>query len=147
AFFLSAFKPVSVLKGQVSLGMRSGFVRSSLVVFQFTVSIILIIATIAVFSQLNYIQNKKIGFNKDQVIMVEDAYTLGDQRLAYKNEMLNHGMIVSGTFSGYLPVSDTWRSDNPWWVEGRDPSQQENMVSLQNWSVDHDYITTLGMTM
>ncbi len=147
AFFLSAFKPVSVLKGQVSLGMRSGFVRSSLVVFQFTVSIILIIATIAVFSQLNYIQNKKIGFNKDQVIMVEDAYTLGDQRLAYKNEILNHGMIVSGTFSGYLPVSDTWRSDNPWWVEGRDPSQQENMVSLQNWSVDHDYITTLGMTM
>jgi putative ABC transport system permease protein len=147
AFFLSAFKPVSVLKGNVALGMKSGFIRSSLVVFQFAVSIILIISTIAVFYQLNFIQNKKIGFNKDQVIMVEDVYALGDQRQAFKNEILNNSMIVSGTFSGYLPVSGTWRSDNPWWAEGKDPQQQENLVSLQNWAVDHDYIRTLGMNI
>lgn len=148
SLFLSAFKPVNVLKGQVSLGMKSGFIRSSLVVFQFAVSIILTIATIAVFSQLNYIQNKKIGFNKDQVIMIEDTYALGDQqRMTYKNEILANSMIVSGTFSGYLPVSGTWRGDNPWWAEGKDYRQQENMVSLQNWTVDHDYIKTLGMTI
>ncbi|HET9052827.1 MAG TPA: FtsX-like permease family protein, partial [Cyclobacteriaceae bacterium] len=147
SFFLSAFKPVHVLKGQVSLGMRSGFIRSSLVVFQFAVSIVLIIGTIAVLSQLNYIRNKKIGFNKDQVIMVEDTYALGDQRTAYKNEILRNSAIVNGTFSGYLPVSDTWRNDNPWWADGKDYKQPENMVSLQNWNVDHDYIKTLGMTM
>lgn len=147
SFFLSAFKPVNVLKGHVSLGMKSGFIRSSLVVFQFTISIILIIATIAVFSQLNYIQNKKIGFNKDQVIMVEDMYALGEQSQAYKNEILRNSMFVSGTFSGYLPVSDTWRSDNPWWAEGKDYQQQENLVSLQNWTVDQDYVKTLGMTI
>ncbi len=145
SFFLSAFKPVNVLKGQVSLGMKSGFIRSSLVVFQFAISIVLIIGTIAVLSQLNYIQNKKIGFNKDQVIMVEDIYALGDQRTAYKNEILTNSMIVSGTFSGYLPVSETWRSDNLWWVDGKDYRQQENMVSLQNWEVDYDYIKTLDM--
>lgn len=147
SFFLSAFKPVNVLKGQVSLGMKSGLVRSSLVVFQFAVSIILIIATFAVFSQLNYIQNKKIGFNKDQVISVEDAYALGDQRMAFKNEILNNSMMISGTISGYLPVAGTWRNDNPWWAEGKDPHQQENMVSLQNWAVDHDYLKTMGMTI
>jgi len=147
AFFLSAFKPVSVLKGNVALGMKSGFIRSSLVVFQFAVSIILIISTIAVFYQLSFIQNKKIGFNKDQVILVEDVYALGDQRQTYKNEILNNSMIVSATFSGYLPVSGTWRSDNPWWAEGKDPQQQENLVSLQNWAVDIDYIRTLGMNI
>jgi putative ABC transport system permease protein len=76
SFFLSAFKPVNVLKGNVSLGMKSGYIRSALVVFQFTISIALVIGTLAVNRQLNYIQNKKLGFNKDQVIVIEDAYAL-----------------------------------------------------------------------
>jgi putative ABC transport system permease protein len=77
SFFLSAFKPVNVLKGNVALGLRSGWIRSSLVVFQFVISIFLVIATITVNRQLNYIQNKKIGFEKDQVLVVNDAYALG----------------------------------------------------------------------
>ena len=146
AFFLSAFKPVSVLKGNVSLGMKSGFIRSSLVVFQFTVSILLVIGTIAVFKQLNYIQNKKLGFNKDQVIMIDDSYALGDKRQIFKDEIKRNNKILNATISGYLPVDGTWRSDTPWWAEGKE-AVQENMVSLQNWGVDHDYIKTLGMTM
>src|SRR5690606_30622405 len=147
SFFLSAFKPVNVLKGNVSLGMKSGFIRSSLVVFQFFISIILIISTLAVFNQLNFIQTKKIGFNKDQVIIVEDADVLGNNRIAYKNEILKNSMIVSGTFSGFLPVSGTWRTDNPWWAEGKNPAQSENLVSIQNWAVDSDYLKTLGMSI
>lgn len=145
AFFLSGFKPISILKGKVSMGMKSGMIRSSLVVFQFAISIILIIATIAVFNQLNYIQNKKIGFNKEQVITVEDIYALGDQAETFKREVLANSMMESGTITGYLPVADTWRSDTPWWVEGKDPKQTENLVSLQNWQVDYDYINTMGM--
>lgn len=145
AFFLSAFNPASVLKGNVSLGMKSGLIRSSLVVFQFTVSIFLVIGTLAVNRQLNYIQNKKLGFNKDQVIVVEDAYALGDKRVVFKDEIMHTGKMSSATISGYLPVSGTWRNDNPWWVDGRDPAIQENLVSLQNWQVDFDYIKTLGM--
>ncbi len=147
SFFLSAFKPVNVLKGNISLGMKSGLIRSSLVVFQFAISIILIISTLAVFNQLNFIQTKKIGFNKDQVIMVDDSHALGKNLLTYKNEILNNSMIVSGTLSGFLPISGTWRNDNPWWAEGKNPSQHENMVSIQNWSVDFDYIKTLGMSI
>ena len=145
AFFLSGFKPISILKGKVSMGMKSGMIRSSLVVFQFAISIILVIATIAVFNQLNYIQNKKIGFNKEQIITVEDVYALGGQAETFKREVLANSMMESGTITGYLPVSGTWRSDSPWWAEGKDPKQSENMVSIQNWQVDYDYVKTMGM--
>jgi putative ABC transport system permease protein len=144
SFFLSAFKPVSVLKGNVALGMKSGIIRSSLVVFQFTVSIFLVIGTLAIVSQLNYIQNKKLGFNKDQVIMVDDIFALGDKRTTFSEVVKQNKDIQNGTLSGYLPVSGTWRSDTPWWVEGKDVAQ-ENMVNLQNWAIDYDYINTLGM--
>ncbi|MDF2158132.1 ABC transporter permease [Algoriphagus sp. CAU 1675] len=147
AFFLSGFKPISILKGNMSLGLKSGIIRSSLVVFQFSISIILIIATIAVFNQLNYIQNKKIGFNKEQIITVDDVYALGDQVETFKREILANSMIDAGTITGYLPVSGTWRSDSPWWSEGKDPKQTENLVSLQNWAVDFDYIETMGMNI
>ncbi|WP_026954507.1 ABC transporter permease [Algoriphagus vanfongensis] len=145
SFFLSGFKPVSILKGKVAMGMKSGMIRSSLVVFQFAISIILIIATVAVFNQLNYIQNKKIGFSKDQVITVEDIYALGDQAESFKTAVLSNSMMEGGTISGYLPVAGTYRSDTPWWAEGKDPKQTENMVSIQNWRVDYDYVNTLGM--
>jgi len=147
SFFLSAFKPVTVLKGNVALGMKSGFIRSALVVFQFTISIFLVIGTLAVNRQLTYIQNKKLGFNKDQVIVIEDAFALGSNRMPFKDEIMRSGKMENATMTGFLPVSGTWRNDNPWWVEGRDPAVQENMVSIQNWRVDYDYINTMGMTI
>ncbi len=146
SFFLSAFKPANVLKGNLSLGMKSGLVRSSLVVFQFVISIVLIIGTIAVNRQLNFIQQKKIGFNKDQVIIIKDAYGLGDQLESFKQEALKDSRIISGTISGFLPISGTNRSDNTFWPEGVQPTQ-ENLVSIQCWRVDHDYVKTLGMNI
>lgn len=147
AFYLSGFKPIEILKGKVSLGMKSGMIRSSLVVFQFSISIILIIATMVVFKQLDYIQNKEIGFNKEQIITVDDIFALQENRQAFKEEVLKNSMMESGTLTGFLPVSGTWRSDSPWWAEGKDPKQTENLVSMQNWGVDYDYIKTLGMKM
>lgn len=145
SFFLSAFRPASVLKGNVALGMKSGFIRSTLVVVQFAVSILLVIGTLAVYRQLNYIQNKKLGFNKDQVIVIEDGYALGQNRIAFRDEIMRNSNMISSTMTGFLPVSGSWRSDNPWWIEGKDPSLQENMVSVQCWRVDYDYIKTMGM--
>jgi putative ABC transport system permease protein len=146
SFFLSAFKPVNVLKGQVALGMRSGFIRSSLVVFQFVISISLIVGAITVNRQLSYIQNKKLGFEKDQVIIIHDAYALRPNVQSFKNEALKVSSIASGTISGFLPVegADSWRNDNAFWKEGNQPTT-ENLVSLQNWSADFEYIKTLGM--
>ena len=147
SFFLSAFKPADVLKGRVSLGMKSGFIRSALVVFQFVISIFLIIGAISVNRQLHYIQTKKLGFQKDQVIVVQDAYALRPNGVEpFKQEVLKNSFIQSGTISGFLPVEGggSWRNDNPFWREGQEPTS-ENLASLQNWSVDHDYIKAFGM--
>lgn len=146
SFFLSAFKPVNVLKGNVSLGMRSGWIRSSLVVVQFVISIFLVISTITVNRQLNYIQNKKIGFNKDQVLIVNDAYALGKNLNAFKDQVAQNNFIKHGSISGFLPVSGGWRNDNTFWPEGSEPSET-NMVGLQNWQVDYDYVKTMGMNI
>lgn len=143
SFFLSAFKPINVLKGNLSLGMKSGLVRSSLVVFQFVISIFLVIGTLTIYRQLNYIQTKKIGFEKDQVIVIHDVYALRKTAQAFKEDVLKNSFIESGTLSGYLPVS-SWRNDNTYWPEGV-PLTEETMIGLQTWSVDYDYIKTLGM--
>lgn len=145
AFFLSAFQPVQVLKGHLSIGMKSGFIRSALVVFQFIISILLIIGAISVNRQLAYIQSKKLGFEKDQVIVIHDTYALRPNNVRpFKNEVLRNPSIQSGTISSHLPVAGTARNDNPFWKEGSQPTT-ENMVSMQNWYVDVDYLTTLGM--
>lgn len=145
SFFLSAFKPISILKGKVSLGMKTGGFRSTLVVFQFAVSVILIIATITVNKQLNYIQNKEIGFKKDQIITVYDTQVLADQGQVFKDRVMRNSMIQSATFTGFLPVDGGWRNSNPWIVQGRDSNQPENNVSIQNWVGDNEYVPTLGM--
>lgn len=144
SIFLSAFKPVDVLKGKIARGMKSGMIRSSLVVFQFTISILLVIGTLTVEKQLSYIQNKKIGFEKDQVLIIKDAYALGDRTKSFMDEVRQLSYVSSVTMSGFLPVSGTWRSDNTYWPEGKQPTQ-ENMVGLQTWRVDHDYLKTFQM--
>ena len=149
SFFLSAFKPVNVLKGNVSLGMKSGAVRSSLVVIQFVISIFLIVGAIAVNRQLAFIQNKKLGFEKDQVIIIHDTYALRPRNVEpFKNEVLRLGSIEAGTISGYVPVESdySWRSNTTIWNEGVDPNT-ENMVGSEIWEVDFDYLETFKMTV
>jgi putative ABC transport system permease protein len=147
AFFLSAFKPVSILKGKIRMGMKSGTIRSTLVVFQFAISVILIIATITVNNQLSFIQNREIGFEKDQLITVYNTYALDDRLVGFKDRVLADNSIEKATISGYLPVAGSNRSDSPWLVEGRDLADMESTVSIQNWRVDENYIPTLGMEL
>jgi putative ABC transport system permease protein len=145
AFFLSAFRPAAVLKGKLNLGVKSGWLRSSLVVFQFVISTVLIIGTLVIYLQLKYIQTKNLGFDKNRVILIEDAYALGDQVKTYKNKVKQMAGVVNASISGYLPVSSN-RSDNMFWLEGQTPNE-ETMVSTQRWRVDYDYIETLGMAL
>lgn len=142
AFFISAFQPVSVLKGQNRTGVKTGLLRSGLVVFQFAASIILIIGTIVVYNQLHYIQNKKLGFEKEQVVILEDANLLGDQAETFKKEMLKYSQIVNVSISGFLPVTSN-RNSTTIFPDGNfdDP----RTASIQAWRVDYDYIKTMGM--
>ena len=145
AFFLSAFKPISVLKGKISSGVKRSYLRSSLVVFQFTTSIILIIGTIVVYQQLSYIQQKKLGFNKDQVLIINGTGVLREKSGPFMNEVLKLKGVMSGTFSGYLPVSNTSRSSSTFSKES--VLSSKTGFNMQVWTIDDQYINTLGMEM
>lgn len=142
ALFLSKFLPVRVLKGDLNRSGASGILRSGLVVFQFIASIVLIIATIVVNNQLGFIQNKKLGFDKEQVLVIHDAYGLGDKLQSFKAEVVDHPGVISGTVSGYLPVRSS-RSNSGFWPEGH--IDETSAVSMQIWDVDYDYVSTMGM--
>lgn len=146
SFFLSAFKPMNVLKGNTTRGMKSGSIRGLLVVFQFVISIFLVIGAITINRQLNFIQNKKLGFEKDQVIILHDAYALRPNVRAFKNEVLKLSSIDYGTISGFIPVEGEGmvRNFSVFWKDGLRPTA-ENMVSFQRWEVDHDYLKTFRM--
>lgn len=144
AFFLSGFMPVDVLKGKMSGGTKNGWIRSSLVVFQFATSIILIISTIIVYQQMHFIQNKNLGFNKDQVIVLHETWVLKDQIYTFKEELLNRPEITHASVSAFLPVDGSERNNTVFWQEGRQQNQ-EDQILMQNWTVDHDFVKTMGM--
>lgn len=143
ALFLSRFKPIVVLKGNANSGFKKSVLRNVLVVFQFCISIIFIIGTIIVYNQLNYIQNKNLGFNKDQVLIIDGANALNNKAKAFKEEVLSLQGVSSGTLSSYLPVTNSSRSDNSFSKEA--VMNAESGIDMQTWIVDYDYIKTMGM--
>lgn len=145
AFYLSSFKPISVLKGKLNAGYKRDTFRSSLVIFQFTSSIILIIGTIVVYRQLDFIQSADIGFKKDQVMVVDNSGLGNETRSSLKNEIENLSGVTSASFGGYLPVANSSRTDNTYFTET--VMTESNSFNMQNWRVDYDYISTLGMEM
>ena len=143
AFYLSSFQPIRVLKGKINAGFKRSFVRSGLVVFQFFISILFIIGTIIVYKQLDYIQTKNLGFNKDQVLVINGTSALNNNREAFKNEIAKISGVKSATFSGYLPVSNSSRNDNSY--SSSAIMDSKNGFNMQTWTIDYDYINTLGM--
>ena len=144
AFFLSAFRPVQVLKGLLNRGRGGSVFRNALVAFQFAITIGLIVGSMVIYQQLRFIQNKKLGFNKEQVLILNDAYALGNNALPFKEAVLQLPEVKSATFSGFLPTPSS-RSSTSVFL-GRN-SRPENTHVLQVWWVDHDYINTLDMEM
>jgi len=146
AFYLSGFKPVQVLKGTLSAGSKSSVLRNGLVVFQFTTSVILIISTFVIYNQMNYILNKKVGFDKDQVVVIQGTNTLADKNVkAFKNELQKLASVKSVSISDYLPVTGTKRDGNTFFVDGR--SNLDAGVFGEFWQVDDTYLKTLGMKL
>jgi putative ABC transport system permease protein len=142
AFFMSAFQPVNVLAGQLRSGAKSSLLRSSLVVFQFITSIILIIASLAVMNQLYYIRNRDLGFDKEGVLILDNAYLLGQQAEAFKNDMQKYPQIQHATISGFLPVPSARNLITLFPEQG---VASKEGISMQNLIVDYDYIRTMGM--
>jgi putative ABC transport system permease protein len=143
SFYLSAFKPIRVLKGQLSRGSRNATLRSVLVVFQFTTSVILIVGTITIYRQFHFILNRKIGFEKDQVMIIQGTNSLESKIKTFKDELKRFPQIRSASISDYIPVAGMKRNGNAFWNDGR--LDIDAPANGQFWVVDEDYIRTMGM--
>jgi putative ABC transport system permease protein len=143
AFVLSSFNPIVVLKGKLSGGLKRSTLRNVLVVGQFTASIFLIAATLIVFRQLNYIQTKKLGFSKDQMLIVNGTGALGNNRDAFKDEVTKLSGVKAATYAGFLPVAGSSRNDVSFSTEAAMTST--NSVNMQVWNIDHSYIPLMEM--
>jgi putative ABC transport system permease protein len=106
ALVLSAFQPIASLKGRFSSSRRGLFLRRSLVVFQFTISITLIIGTVVVYSQLNYMRNQDLGFSKDQILVIDEGNDA--HKTTFRQEIATLPNVQSTAFSGSVPGEGTW---------------------------------------
>ncbi len=141
ALYLSSFEPVKVLKG-VALGINARFsLRKALVVVQFTISIALIIGTLVVAQQIRFIQNAKLGLNKDHVIMINDiGYLDRSDRQAIKNSILQIPGVKSAAATDGIVGGQNWTTSLRW--KGSTNSQLVNFLNI-----DNDYLKTLNLEL
>ena len=141
AFFLSGFKPTSVLKGNFVGNFKGQFLRKSLVVFQFAIAFVIMIGTYVVYDQLNFMQHKNMGFDREQKIILQlpkDSVT----QLALKNEMLRLSSVQGA--SGMMELPGNMVRTTGIWYEG---APEEKNANVYIFSGDPDLIGTMGMTM
>ncbi|MFC1726565.1 ABC transporter permease [candidate division KSB1 bacterium] len=143
AFFLSGFKPVSVLRGELSKGAKGKILRNTLVVFQFTVTVGLITGTFVIKNQIQYMLNRNIGYNKENVLVVENAQELGKQSLSFQNEIKKYEKVISLT--GCFAYPGRAFASGAANIIGAD---NENVISTNSVTfTDDDYMETLGIDL
>ncbi len=142
AFYLSAYQPLQVIKGQMFRGMTKSRFRSLLVLFQYSVSIVLLCSTFIIFKQLQFIQDKNPGYDKEQLVVIKRVNGLGNSMPAFKQSILQNPDILNASYSISLPGDDY--SSNSMGVAGR-PLDELNLAMIQY--ADYDFIETLGMQM
>ncbi len=143
ALFISRFQPVKILKGDLSAGSKSSSLRKGLVVFQFTLSIILIAGTGLVLDQVDYLKNKKIGFDKEHVVILPiRLMAVRSNYESVKSELLQNPNILSATVSigypGEIVAGDAITIVRP---EG------DLKTTVAMFYTDHDFIKTMGMKL
>ncbi|MGA0559807.1 ABC transporter permease [Larkinella sp. VNQ87] len=145
AFFLTSFQPVSVLKGKIAAAMRTGRLRQALVVTQFSIAAVLIISTVVVYNQMDYIRNYKLGYQKDQVVLLR---TVEDSTIDYealKQELKRNSAVLAVGQSSRIPsgrLLDSWDS-----YVSKGDSMAPTKVVLKALTIDHDFISTYDIKL
>ncbi len=143
AFYVSAFKPVKILKGLVTSSTGKSRLRATLVVFQFGIAITLIVSVFVVQRQITYVQNRDAGYSKEHLVYQYFTGTLKKNFEAYRNELLARGVTESITKTS-TTITDRWsNSDGIEW-EGKDP---QNKTLFERIYVDDAFATTAGLTI
>jgi len=148
AFLLSFSKITSVLKGgsAVQTSRRSNL-RSGLVVFQFAVSGALIVATLVTYQQLHFMQNKKIGFDRDQVLVIQDSYMLGQNESAFKQQLQKDSRVMEASLSANIPVGMSNMDGTIIYAKRENDKEAHAEIPANIYHVDEDYLKTLGMEL
>ena len=139
AFVLSSFRPITVLKGKFKSSGYGLALRNGLVVFQFTISVILIICTIVVNSQMNYMTSEKLGFNKEQTIIIERTGQLGENTRAFKNDVMSIAGVEYISGASALPGQKNYFGTS-WQVTGK-----QDMVTGRGIITDESYQAAIGL--
>jgi putative ABC transport system permease protein len=144
AFFLSSFNHTDILKGSplAGKGRRSLFLRSGLVVFQFAMSVLLIIGSLVIFRQLDYIKSRRLGFDKDHVVVVHNADNLFSQYDVFKERLKQHSGI-----SGVSAVRSIPGEGTPNWGIGVQGVADDRPLNMNFLTCDHDFVQVLNIQM
>lgn len=144
ALIFSSTNPLSIIKGSFNGRINKNSFRNVLVIFQFSISLVMICLTFIIYNQLSYINEKKIGYDKEQTIVVNDSYLLGNYSKikTFTNTISNIPSIKSLTISGFLPITST-RSSRGVMPDGL--ANQNKMSVVQTWRIDENYLKTLGI--
>lgn len=143
AFVLSSFQPANVLKGELRSGMRGSRLRSVLVVLQFAISIALMVGTMAVYRQLQFIRTRNLGFDKEQMLVVDNTWLLGRGKAqSFKERLLSQPGVAAAAFTQNLPGNDIGSA--AYWREGDNSS---NLIMLRQLWCDYDFLPFMGVRL
>lgn len=142
AFILSNLKPLANLKGKSSGDVNKSKFRNGLVIFQFTATIVLLIGTLIIYSQLDFIKNKNLGYDKEQVVVINNAHKIGDKQKAFKDIVVQNNNIQSASYSDCLPqiLLETKIFEK----EGSLNNENHTLVTMM---ADWDIIDTYGLQL
>jgi putative ABC transport system permease protein len=140
AFYLTAFKPAEVLKGKVRAGFTNSGLRNSLVVMQFVISIALMLGSMVVYKQLTFMQEKNMGFDKENVVNLLHTWSLGKNAKAFKDELATHSEFKGASYANSLPPHITWSN-----AFRKGGSEQDYLLMV--YQVDHDHLATMKYEM
>jgi ABC-type antimicrobial peptide transport system permease subunit len=143
ALYLSGFKPVVILKGEMRGSIGELIARKGLVVFQFTLSVILIVAVLVVYRQIEFVQNKNLGYEKDNVIYFETNGRVDENVNTFLTEIKNIPGVVNASSIGHDMIGRQNNTSGLQW-DGKDP---ESKILFENVRVNYDLLETLGIEM
>jgi len=146
AMYLSTFRPIQVLKGNLTTGVRRAGLRNGLVGFQFVTAMVLIFGTVVINRQMSFIHNTDLGFNKDQVLMIQGVTPMGESVYVFQEELAKTPGIQSVSVTDYLPIrhQEIKRNGNFFYHVG---VQDEEGAQSQFWQVDENYLETFGLKL
>jgi putative ABC transport system permease protein len=143
ALYLSHFNPAAVLKGKISSGIGEVWARKGLVVFQFALSVIFIVLVLVIYKQIEFVQNKDLGYNRDNVISIKMEGKARENRETFLSEIRNIPGIISASSTGSNLTGHNSGTYGVEW-EGKNP---EDKTEFENIAVDYDMMETLGVEL